>query len=159
MVANQLCTIWYMDIREQATTTASPGQVWAVLADLEAWPRWTPTFTAVRRLGECGPIGVGSRFEVEQPRLGRSTYEVTEWQKGGAFTWVSSGPGLRTTAIHRVRPVPDGAEVELRIGWSGPATWLARLLFGRLARRYLATELASLTSAAEAGRPAHQADA
>lgn len=147
-----------MNAVEQTTTTASPGQVWTVLADIESWPDWTPTFTAVRRLGPSGPTGVGSRFEVEQPRLGRSTYEITEWLRDRAFTWVSTAPGLRTTAHHRVRPTPHGAEIELGIQWSGPAAWLARLLYGRLARRYVATELASLVSAAESGHPADRAD-
>lgn len=147
-----------MDAVKRTTTTARPGQVWAVLADVESWPRWTPTFTAVRRMGPPGDIRVGSRFEVEQPRLGRSTYEVTEWLHDGAFTWASTAPGLRTTAHHRVWPAPDGSEIELGIEWSGKAAWLARLLYGRLARRFVATELASLVSAAEARQLADGSD-
>lgn len=147
-----------MKILHRATTTASPDQVWAVLADLEAWPHWTPTFSAVRRLNGPGSTGVGARFKVTQPRLGRSTYEVTEWLTGEAFTWVSSAPGLRTIATHRVRPAPDGAEIELGIEWAGPARWLTHRVLGKLARRYVATELASLVSAAEAGRPAQPVD-
>jgi uncharacterized protein YndB with AHSA1/START domain len=29
---------------------APPGRVWAVIADVERWPEWTPTVTRLQRL-------------------------------------------------------------------------------------------------------------
>lgn len=152
------CTVWYMTITKTSRTTATPEQAWAVLADLERWPRWTPTVTRVRRLGTPGPPTVGARYEVEQPRLGRSTYEVTGWLPGRGFSWVSRRSGVTTTATHRVRPLPGGTQIELGLTWTGSAAWLVRLLYGRLTERYVAQELSSLVLTAEAGTAA-RADA
>lgn len=127
----------------------APDRVWQVLADIEAWPRWLPTVTAVEALSD-GPVGVGSRFAVQQPRLGRSVWEVTEWRPGRGFTWVSNRPGVRTTGTHVVRAASDGAEVELGIEWSGAGSWLARLLYGGLTRRYVSAELAAISATAGA---------
>lgn len=143
-----------MNIVKESRTTATLEQVWTVLADIERWPQWTPTVTEVQMLGRHGPPAVGARYAVEQPRLGRSTYEVTRWQPGSGFTWVSRRSGVTTTATHQVRRVPGGAEVELGLTWTGAATWLVRLLYGRLTERYVAQELTSLVLTAEAAAAA-----
>jgi len=47
---------------------APPGGVWAVIADVERWPEWTPTVTRLQRLDRgqrstlaaAAPPGAGS---------------------------------------------------------------------------------------------------
>jgi len=74
---------------------------------------------------------------------------VSEWKPGKGFTWTSSGPGVTTTATHELGPAPSGdTEIVLGITWSGPLGWLFGLLFGRLTRRYLETEVAALVDRA-----------
>lgn len=150
-----------MDVRSHGRSTAAPQVVWSLLSSFETWPRWTPTVTSVTReraeddgLRAPGSIGVGSRFSVRQPRLGRATWVVTEWEEGRSFTWVSRRPGIRTTASHRVHPQDAGTRIELAITWDGPGAWLVRTLFGRMTRRYTDIELSSLVTAAEAETPA-----
>ena len=82
-----------------------------------------------------------------QPRLGRATWEVTEWEEGRSFTWVSRRPGIRTTGTHQVNAHDAGTRIELAIKWTGPGAWLIRALFGRMTQRYTDIELRSLQTA------------
>ncbi len=47
---------------------ASVERVREVLREAERWPEGAPTVTSVRRLDD-GPLAVGSRVRVEQPRI------------------------------------------------------------------------------------------
>jgi hypothetical protein len=108
----------------------------------------------VTRIGDA-PIGPGSRFEVQQPGLPKAVYEITHWEPGRAFTWVSSAGGVRTTASHRLQPTSDGTVLALGIEWSGPLAWMARLLASSKARRMVEQEAETfvrLGERAEQGR-------
>ena len=71
---------------------APPERVWAVLRKVESWPEWTPTVTSVRVLDD-GPLRLGSRAKISQPRLPETEYVVTELIAGRSFTWVAAVPG------------------------------------------------------------------
>src|SRR3712207_6192978 len=82
-------------------------QVWEVLREVERWPEWAPTVTSVRRLDDA-PLAVGSRVRVEQPRIPPTEYMVTELEPSRSFTWVATGPGVRTTARHLLEELDTG---------------------------------------------------
>ena len=77
----------------------APDRVWAVLADVERWPEWTPTVTRVRRLDQ-GPLAVGSRVRIHQPRLLPAIWRIVELADGRRFTWVTGSLGVRAIAEH-----------------------------------------------------------
>ena len=139
---------------EQSVTieiTAAPSRVWDVLTDVEAWPEWTSTVTSVRRLDD-GPLRLGSRAKIVQPRIPETEYVVTELVEGSSFTWVASGPGVRTTARHEIEPLSHTTvRVRLSVAQSG---WLGTVM-GRFYRgltdRYLANEAQGLKDRAEQG--------
>lgn len=139
-----------MERNTQVDIDASPERVWAVMSDVERWPEWTDTVTAVTRL-DADSLGLGSRVRVEQPKLPPTEYVVTEFDPGEGFTWVATGPGVRTTARHRIEPLGgSGSRVRLSVEQSGPVgRVMGRLFFTRLTDRYLATEAAGLKARSE----------
>jgi uncharacterized protein YndB with AHSA1/START domain len=134
----------------EATTSASTEQAWRSLIDITDWPRWTPSYKSIERLDD-GPVAVGSRARVRQPRLAPAIYEVTEIDGGKNFTWTAKTAGVRTVARHRLVPEPDGGtRIELVAELSG---WLAgpvKVFLGRRIQRYLGLEAEGIKAAAEA---------
>ncbi len=121
----------------------SPERVWAVMSDVERWSEWTPTVKRIQRL-EQGPLAVGSRARIQQPRLPAAVWEVTQIQEGRGFTWVTRSPGVRVIAKHGVEPVGQGTRATLSVSFSGPLGGLIAWLTSGLNHRYLALEAQGL---------------
>jgi carbon monoxide dehydrogenase subunit G len=137
-------------IRATERSAATPDQLWSVVSDLERWGDRLPTVDRVQPQGS-GPTRVGSTFEVRQPGLPRAVWEVTDWQPGRSFTWVSAGPGIRSTAVHTVHADGDGSSLDLSLEWSGPLARLLELLIGRKARGMVQTEAETFTRLGQQG--------
>ena len=136
-------------IRASARSAATPDRLWSLASDVVRWGDRLQTVNAVRPL-DSGPVGVGSRFEVRQPGLPKAVWEVTDWQRQGrSFTWVSTGPGIRSTAVHAVHDDGDGSRLELSLEWSGPMAWVLERLVGRKARGMVETEAVTFARLAE----------
>jgi len=136
-------------IRATAQSAATPDRLWSLASDVERWGDRLPTVDVVRPLGS-GPTGVGSRFEVRQPGLPKAVWEVTDWQQQGrSFTWVSTSPGIRSTAVHAVQDISGGSRLDLSLEWSGPLARVLELLIGRKARGMVETEAETFTRLAE----------
>jgi uncharacterized membrane protein len=138
-----------MEVRTSIDVDASPDRVWRVLVDVERWPEWTESVSSVRPL-DAGPLAVGSRVEISQPRIPTATYTVTALEPGRAFTWEQQQPGSRVSAHHECEQLPDGGtRVELRVVMSGAVGAVMGRLYRRLTERYLAIEAAGLKARAE----------
>ncbi|AYY14859.1 polyketide cyclase [Actinobacteria bacterium YIM 96077] len=136
--------------KAEASCAASPSRVWQVMSNITAWPEMLPTCDAVEPVdnNQAGP-GVNAAYVVRQPRLPKARWVITDWRPGEAFTWVSVVPGIRTTGIHEVTENPDGSTLRVGIDWSGPLAWLPKLLYSRLTKRYLQTEVTTFARLAE----------
>jgi uncharacterized membrane protein len=138
-----------MRYEAESLTTAPPEQLWAVLVDVEAWPRFLSTYKSVRRLDD-GPLAVGSRAEVRQPGLVAATFTVSALEPGREFTWESTAAGVRTVARHVVEPGDaGGSRIVLSLDQSGALARLVGLLLGGKIWRYVETEARGLCRAAE----------
>jgi hypothetical protein len=135
-------------IRASARSAASPDRLWLLASDIERWGDRLPTVDSARPLGS-GPTGVGSRFEVRQPGLRKAIWEVTDWQQGRSFTWVSTVPGIRSTATHTVHDHGDGSELELSLEWSGAMAKIVERFIGRKAKGMVETEAETFARLAE----------
>src|SRR5262245_4093349 len=139
-----------MDIEQIIDVAAPPERVWSVMADVERWPEWTASITKVELLDRA-PFGVGSRARIRQPRLPVAVWTVTAFTPGRFFEWQSVVPGLRSVGFHRAEANGDaGTRVLLSIRWRGPLAPIIRLLYGKLARRYVEMEAQGLKRRCEA---------
>ena len=76
-------------------------------------------------------------------------WTVTELADGSSYTWKSSSPGVTVSAAHVVEPQSDGTRLTLAVTVSGPLSGIGWLLTRSLTKRYVETEAASVTRAAE----------
>ena len=128
---------------------APADRVWEVMRDVERWPEWTPTVTSIRRI-DAGPLAVGSRAVVRQPKLLPARWKVTELEdRNRTFTWITRGPGMRITAEHRVATIRDGSRASLSLHFSGPLGGIFARLTRNLNQRYLALEARGLKERSE----------
>ena len=128
---------------------APVDRVWDVLRDVERWPEWASTVVSVRRLDD-GPLAVGSRARVAQPRIPPTEYVVTELEPSRSFTWVATSPGVRTTARHLLEALDTGGtRVTLAVEQAGPVGTVMGRFYRGLTDRYLAAEAEGIKARSE----------
>lgn len=135
-------------LEHSVTIAADPARIWSVLVDVERWPERIPTVDTVERL-DPGPLAVGSRTRLQQPRLPTAVWTVTDLVEGSSFTWESRSPGVTIAATHVVEPHPEGGRLTLAVSISGPLAGVGWLMTRKLTRQYVGTEAASMKRAAE----------
>lgn len=131
------------------SVAASQETVWRVLSAVASWPEWLPTVNGVEAL-DAGPLALGFRYTVRQPKLRPATWVVTRLEPPRSFVWQARSPGLLMTAEHTIEEsAPGSAQVTLRFSFEGllgkPLGWL----FRGTTERYLAQEAASLKARVE----------
>lgn len=130
---------------------APAARVWPIVHDVDRWPEWTPTVRKIRRL-DRGPLTVGSRVVIYQPKLLPAKWEVTEIdERTRSFTWITRAPGMLLEARHRIADHRDTSRATLSIQFSGPLGPLFARLTANLNDRYLALEAAGLKQRSESG--------
>ena len=144
-----MCTVWYVITRASVDIAASADRVWEVFTDVERWPSWTASVTALEPLD--GPtIGVGRRFRIKQPRMPVLVWEVTEVDAPRYWTWAVRRRGATTYASHKVSPSgPSSCVVTQVIDQRGPIGVAVALLMRRMTKRYLEQEGHGLKAASE----------
>jgi polyketide cyclase/dehydrase/lipid transport protein len=135
---------------------APPERVWPVISDVERWHEWTPSIIRVTLLAG-GPLALGRRAFIRQPKLPPALWTVTELAPGRSFTWVSRAPGLRVSGYHGVEPIPTGSRATLAVEIDGLLGSLWARLSKKITERYLAYEAAGLKARSE--NPTYKRDA
>ncbi|OBK30692.1 polyketide cyclase [Mycobacterium asiaticum] len=137
-------------ITESSIEIAAPASlVWDVFTDVECWPEWTASVTALVALDGPG-IAVGKRFAIKQPKLPKLVWEVTDLVPGVSWTWAQCSPGGTTSALHVLTPIDDGRTlVRQELDQRGPVGGLVGRLMRRTTRRYLEMEAQGLKARSE----------
>ena len=136
---------------EASTDVSAPAQVvFDTYADVEHWPSWTSSVTSVEKI-DPGPLKVGLRVRIRQPKLPVTVWQVTELVPGQEFSWQARARGVVTTGTHRVVPnAGGGGRVEAVLEQAGPLGALVGLITWRLTKRYLRTEVDGIKAYCEA---------
>jgi uncharacterized protein YndB with AHSA1/START domain len=138
-----------MDFMRSVAIAAPPERVFAVFSDVERWPQWTPSVTSVTLL-DAGPLRVGSRARIRQPRLPVALWTVTEVVRDRYFVWEARAPGVTTVGWHVVESdTGSGSVATSRLEQHGPGGLLVGLLTAGLTRRYLRWESDGLKAECE----------
>ena len=64
-------------VEREVSIDASTEAVWEILSDVERWYEWTPSIKSILLL-DPKPLHLGSTALIEQPRLPRAKWQVTE---------------------------------------------------------------------------------
>ena len=136
---------------EAGIDVSAPAQlVFDTYADVEQWPSWTSSVTSVELL-DRGPLRVGSRAKVRQPKLPDAIWQVTTLEPGRSFTWQARGPGVLSTGTHTVTALTEEtSRVTAILEQAGPLGPILGLITRRLTNRYLDTEVRGLKAYCEA---------
>lgn len=136
-----------MEVAARIVVDAPPERVWKLWTDVERWPDWTASVLRIEPLD--GPLRIGARFRIRQPRLPALVWEVDALEEGRSWSWVAHSAGAVTIGRHVISADPRGALTEQLVvhrGWLGvPVGWMMQ----RTTRRYLAMEGEGLKRLAE----------
>ncbi|BBZ63270.1 hypothetical protein MMON_45710 [Mycolicibacterium monacense] len=95
---------------------ASPAEVWSVLIDLDAWPKWGPTVAGAELL-DGTELGLGERGKVYTPVGIPLPFTITEFEPGRRWSWQVAG--IPATA-HGVEPTEAGTRLYMGAPvWAG----------------------------------------
>jgi hypothetical protein len=142
-------------------TDVSPERLWAVLENVEAWPRWSPLHTAARWT-EGGSLTVGARFEQELDLgfpVGRKTESVVLAfaESGSRVGWLGDNGRVRSCHLWTLGRADDGRTQVCNVeAFAGLPVMLIKPLVASRWRRQFQAAVEGLIAAAEA-TPAHEA--
>jgi uncharacterized membrane protein len=128
---------------------AQQQRVWAVLSDLEAWPRRIETVDVVELLTPP-PVTQGSRVRLRQPKLPEGMWDITVWDAPSYFEWSQKSGGITSVAGHRVEALDEGrSRLTLSLDMQGLLIPVIALFYKGLTNRYMNIEAESIKRAAE----------
>lgn len=135
---------------EHAETIDAPAAVvWRITADIAGLPAVTPTVLSAERLDQ-GPVAVGSRARLKQPRQSPAVWTVTRFDEGQAFVWRTKRLGMTMVGSHHLEDLGDACRNTLALELTGWGSRLLGALIGGQVRASIATENAGFKKVAEA---------
>jgi len=90
-----------MKLENTIEIKASMAHIWAVTCDIENWPQWTPTISAVKKC-EREQTAVGSKALVKQPGIKETEWTITVLNEPECFAWTASILGMPSVATHEI---------------------------------------------------------
>ena len=128
------------DFRYDVEIRVSPSRVWSVLLDVERWPEWTTSVSRIQRM-DLGPLTLGSRTRIWQPRLMPAVWCVTSLDEGRrVFGWTTRTLGVKIVGRHQVDAFKNHSRVALSLHYTGPLSVVVARVYRDLIWDYLRRE-------------------
>ncbi|WP_109486422.1 SRPBCC family protein [Occallatibacter savannae] len=128
------------DFRYEVEIHVSPARVWSVLLDVERWPEWTTSVSRIQRM-EVGPLTLGSRTRIWQPRLMPAVWCVTSLDdRRRVFGWTTRAFGVKIVGRHQVETFKNHSRVSLSLHYTGPLSAVVARVYRSLIWDYLTRE-------------------
>ena len=102
---------------ETASTSASPGDVWALWSDTSTWAAWDP---AVERVVLDGPFRLGTTGTIRLAGGAEAPFTLVAVSPDVRYCDELELGGLHLRIDHRVEPQGEGAVVTVETRVSGP---------------------------------------
>lgn len=131
--------------------------VWGVMFDIERWAEWTASVAKIEQL-DSGPLAVGSRARILQPKVPPAVWQVTELDPGRGFSWKSGSALAWAVGKHWVEAAGPGSRATLSLHFGGPLGGIIARLLSNLNYRYLRMEAEGLKQRSESLSAAGRAD-
>jgi uncharacterized protein YndB with AHSA1/START domain len=145
-------------IAQAAVDIAAPQrEVWAVLADIDAWPTWNPAV----RYAVCETelqLEVGTRFRFST-ELGTLKCRITRVDAPRILAWKARVLLLGERVTWRLEPTEQGTHVEVEAQMTGPVSRLFRRRLDARLQRVMDSLVRLLRLEAEARTADKQAEA
>lgn len=138
------------DFHHVVEIRVSPADVWKVLLDVERWPEWTTSVSKVQRM-DIGPLTLGSRTRIWQPKLMPAVWQVTSLdEQRHIFAWTTHTFGIKINARHQVDAIGARSRVTLSLTYTGVVGAVLARAYRDLNWDYLAREANGLRGHCEA---------
>jgi uncharacterized protein YndB with AHSA1/START domain len=131
--------------RAEIEVAASPEIVWAVLSDIDSWPRWNPE---VKSASLAGRLTNGAQFRWKAgPGTITSTIQRVEPPK--VIAWTGQTFGIKAIHVYRLEPHGDRTIVKSDESWDGLVVRLLRGPMTKMLQKSIESGLRHLKTEAE----------
>ncbi len=120
-------------------------EVWAILADIAAWPTWNP---AIRQSYRDPQLKVGTRFRFST-EIGTLKCRVTALDEPRSLSWKGRVLVFGERQTWRLEPTETGTRVAVTAEMTGLASWLLKRRLGERLRTVVVSVLDLLRLEAE----------
>jgi len=136
-----------LDVTQSVTISRPPTDVYDLITDVEATPRWSSAIVKIVR-DSSGPLKVGDTFTEEATLMGRvirTAKVITELKVGAAYAEEAQGGILPHAVRITLAAQGQGTVMTFRLhGNPGRAAKLYGPLLGRALKKQIAKDLKSI---------------
>jgi len=110
------CKPGFMTIEASSTVDRPSSEVWKLLVDPSAWPRWNPVYLELSQTS-AGPIQVGARFHSKHPQNRTLDETIVSFEPNRKFAFeFTSGPIRGSREIYILEELPaSGGKTSTRL--------------------------------------------